>query len=79
VWGEQCHHVYVEVQPLHTNYITACAVADDGRVVAEVRQLATQWEALAAWLAALGDALTVVLEATLYCWWPERKRAADTW
>jgi transposase len=67
--------IYVGLD-LHKRYISACAVAADGRVVAEVRQLSTQWDALAAWLAAFGERLPVVLEATLYCWWLERQLTA---
>jgi hypothetical protein len=40
--------------------------------VAEERHLSPDWEALAAWLRALDTRLTVVLDATLYCWWLER-------
>lgn len=67
--------VYVGLD-LHERYITACAVAEDGRVLAEVRQLSTDWTALARWLAGLHAPLTVVLEATLYCWWLERQLTA---
>jgi hypothetical protein len=61
---------------LHQRYITAGAVTSDGCVVADIRQLSSNWEALAAWLGALGAPLTVVLEATLYCWWLERQLTA---
>lgn len=67
--------IYVGLD-LHKRYITACAIANDGRIVAEVRQLSTPWSALAAWLGALREPLTVVLEATLYCWWLERQLTA---
>jgi hypothetical protein len=58
---------------LHKRYITGCAVAADGTVLGEVRRVAPTWEALAMWLARFGSELTVVLEATLYCWWLERQ------
>ena len=67
--------VYVGLD-LHKRYITACAVASDGKVMAEVRQLSPDWEVLARWLGGLGAPLTVVLEATLYCWWLERQLTA---
>jgi transposase len=67
--------VYVGLD-LHKRYIPACALTSEGRVVAEIRQRSTTWEALAAWLGALGAPLTVVLEATLYCWWLERQLTA---
>ena len=67
--------IYVGLD-LHKRYITACAIASDGRVVAEVRQLSTAWEAPATWLEALGAPLTAVLEATLDCWWLERQLTA---
>ncbi|MBV6522656.1 MAG: hypothetical protein MNPFHGCM_02804 [Gemmatimonadaceae bacterium] len=58
---------------LHKRYITACALAAEGRVLGQARRLAPTWDALAAWLARFGSELTVVLEATLYCWWLERQ------
>lgn len=64
--------VYVGLD-LHKRYITGCALSDEGRVLAQVTRLSPTWDALAAWLHGLGPALTVVLEATLYCWWLERQ------
>jgi transposase len=61
---------------LHKRCITGGAVAADGTVVGEVRRVAPTWEALATWLARFGSELTVVLEATLYCWWLERQMTA---
>jgi transposase len=54
---------------LHKRYITACAVDDDGHVVAEHRRLPADAPALVAWLQAVGDAVTVAMEATLYWAW----------
>jgi transposase len=54
---------------LHKRYITACALDDDGRVVAEHRRLPPDVAGLVAWLQALGDAVTVAMEATLYWAW----------
>ena len=39
---------------LHKRYITACALADDGAVVAEHRRLAPDVPILVGWLQALG-------------------------
>ena len=64
--------VYVGLD-LHKRYITACAVSAEGTVVAAVRQLSPDWAVLARWLAGLQAPVTVVLEATLYCWWLERQ------
>ena len=58
---------------LHKRYITACAVSAEGTVVAAVHQLSPDWAVLARWLAGLQAPVTVVLEATLYCWWLERQ------
>ena len=54
---------------LHKRYITACAVEDDGHVVAEHRRLPADAPTLVAWLTALGGAVTVAMEATLYWAW----------
>ena len=54
---------------LHQRYITACAVDDDGQVVAEHRRLPADAPALLAWLTALGGAVTVAMEATRYWAW----------
>ncbi len=54
---------------LHKRYITACALDDDGQVVAEHRRLPADAVPLVAWLQALGDAVTVAMEATLYWAW----------
>ena len=54
---------------LHKRYITACAVDDDGRVVAEHRRLPADAPTLVEWLSALGGAVTVAMEATLYWAW----------
>ena len=54
---------------LHKHYITACALDDAGQVVAEQRRLPPAVDALVAWLKALGDAVTVAMEATLYWAW----------
>ena len=65
---------------LHKRYITACAVDDEGTIVASARRLPADWPALATWLAALSSPRTVVLESCLYCWWLERelRAAGDT-
>ena len=60
---------------LHKRYITACALDAAGTLVAEARRVDAAWDAVAGWLALLAGPLTVVLEATLYCWWLERKLA----
>jgi len=48
-------------------------VSAEVTVVAAVRQLSPDWAVLARWLAGLQAPVTVVLEATLYCWWLERQ------
>lgn len=67
--------VYVGLD-LHKRYITACALEATGGVLAETRRLSTEWDRLRDWLAPLGAPCTVVLEATLYCWWLERQLTA---
>lgn len=67
--------IYVGLD-LHKRYITACAVDATGTVVAQARELSTEWAVLARWLTALGAPLTVVVEATLYAWWLERQLTA---
>ncbi len=67
--------IYVGLD-LHKRYITACAVGAQGTIVAQARQLSTEWPVLAAWLAALAAPLTVVVEATLSAWWLERRLTA---
>ena len=59
--------IYVALD-LHKRQITAGAVAENGRPLAEARHLSTSWDVLAMWLAALRALLTLVLAATLYCW-----------
>jgi hypothetical protein len=54
---------------LHKRYLTACALNDDGQVVAEQRRLPADAAALVEWLTALGGAVTVAMEATLYWAW----------
>src|SRR5690242_8125299 len=54
---------------LHKRYITACALRDDGAVVAECRQLPTAIISIREWLAALPAPVTVAMEATLYWEW----------
>ena len=54
---------------LHQRYITACAVDDDGQVVAEHRRLPADAPALLGWLTALQGPVTVAMEATLYWAW----------
>ena len=54
---------------LHKRYITACAVDEEGRVVAEHRRLPPDVAALLEWLATLGGPVTVAMEATLYWAW----------
>jgi transposase len=54
---------------LHKRYITACALSDDGTVVAECRQLATAIMSIREWIAALPAPVTVAMEATLYWEW----------
>jgi transposase len=54
---------------LPKRYITACAVDDDGGVVAEHRRLPADAPTLVEWLSALGGPVTVAMEATLYWAW----------
>jgi transposase len=54
---------------LHKRYITACAVDDEGHVVAEHRRLAADVSVLLDWLTGLGGPVTVAMEATLYWAW----------
>ena len=54
---------------LHKRYITACALDDAGQIIAAHRRLPPDVEPLVAWLQALGDAVTVAMEATLYWAW----------
>ena len=54
---------------LQQRYITACALDDAGQVVAEQRRLAPEVVGLVTWLQALGDTVTVAMEATLYGAW----------
>lgn len=61
---------------LHKRYITACALDDGGHIVAEHRRLAPEVGVLVAWLAALGDGVTVAMEATLYWAWLHDQLAA---
>lgn len=61
---------------LHKRYITACALAASGEVLAEVRRLSTEWDELSAWLKPFESSCTIVMEATLYCWWLERHLTA---
>jgi len=62
---------------LHKRYITACALDDAGQVVAEHRRLPPDVDALVAWFAGLGEAVTVAMEATLYwAWLHDQLRAA---
>jgi len=53
----------------HKRYITACALDNDGQVVAEHRRLPADVVPLVGWLPALGDAVTVAMEATRYWAW----------
>jgi len=39
-------------------------------------RLDTDWETLVGWLAPLAEPRTIVMEATRYCWWLERKLTA---
>jgi transposase len=54
---------------LHKRYVTACALDDGGRIVAEHRRLPPDVPALVAWLQGLGGPVTVAMEATLYWAW----------
>ena len=54
---------------LHKRYITACAMTEDGEVLAERRRLVPEVEALEAFCAGLPAPLTVAMEATLYWAW----------
>ena len=54
---------------LHKRYVTACALDDGGRIVAEHRRLPPDGPALVQWLQGLGGAVTVAMEATLYWAW----------
>lgn len=67
--------IYVGLD-LHKRYITACALDATGAILAQARQLSTEWSTLEAWLQALPAPATVVVEATLYAWWLERQLTA---
>ena len=54
---------------LYQKYITACALDEAGRVVAEHRRLPADAEALISWLTGLGGPVTVAMEVTLYWAW----------
>jgi transposase len=54
---------------LHKRHITACALDDGGRIVAEHRRLPPDVPALVGWLQGLGGPVTVAMEATLYWAW----------
>ncbi len=61
---------------LQKRYITGCALSAEGMLLDQVGRLSPTWDALSRWLGTLGEELTVVLEATLYCWWLERRVTA---
>jgi transposase len=62
---------------LHKRYVTACALDEGGRVVAEHRRLPAEVAPLVGWLRALGEPVTVAMEATLYwAWLHDQLRAA---
>ncbi len=54
---------------LHKRYITACAMTEDGEIVAEQRRVVPDVAALAAFFVGLPAPLTVAMEATLYWAW----------
>ncbi len=54
---------------LHKRYITACAMTDDGEVLAEQRHVVPEVAALEAFFRGLPEPLTVAMEATLYWAW----------
>ena len=54
---------------LHKRYITACALDEDGGLLAECRRLRPDLATLTEWLAALPKPVTVAMEATLYWAW----------
>lgn len=67
--------IYVGLD-LHKRYVTACALALVGQLVAEDRRLATDLAVLHGWLGRLTGPVTVVLEATLYWAWLEQHLTA---
>lgn len=54
---------------LHKRYITACAMTEDGELLAEQRRVVPEVEALEAFFVGLPAPLTVAMEATLYWAW----------
>jgi len=54
---------------LHKRFITACAMTEDGAVLAEQRRVVPEVVALEAFFAGLPAPLTVAMEATLYWAW----------
>ncbi|PJE19374.1 MAG: IS110 family transposase [Mycobacterium sp.] len=54
---------------LHKRYITACAMTEDGEILAEQRRVPPDMAALDAFFAGLPAPLTVAMEATLYWAW----------
>jgi hypothetical protein len=54
---------------LHKHYITACAMDEQGAIVAEHRRLPADDATLLGWLSALPGPVTVAMEATLYWAW----------
>ena len=54
---------------LHKRYITACAMTEDGAILAEQRRVVPEVEALEAFFVGLPTPLTVAMEATLYWAW----------
>ncbi len=54
---------------LRKRYITACAMTEDGEVLAEQRCVVPEVAALEAFFAELPAPLTVAMEATLYWAW----------
>ena len=54
---------------LHKRYITACAMTEDGEILAEQRRVVPEVAALEAFFVGLPAPLTVAMEATLYWAW----------
>lgn len=61
---------------LHKHYITACALSEDGGVVAERRRIRPELSELLAFLGGLPAPVTVAMEATLYWAWLEQQLRA---
>lgn len=61
---------------LPMRYITACAMTEDGEMLAEQRRVVLEVAALEAFFVGLPTPLTVAMEATLYWAWLHDQLAA---